>query len=92
MSTIEEGLKLKKSELESLEQDIEKKEKEASNLKPTFVDYNQKMEAISRLKKERKKLQHEFDTVTSFFQGVDDTYLTRIFPLFDGNNKSLTGN
>ncbi len=86
---IEEIITQKKSELESLQNDINNLEEQAKGLKDTVKKYNE----LKRKSKELKNLQTQklsaFDTVKSFFENVDDSYLAELYPLF-GNKLNNT--
>jgi len=79
---IEEALQTKKQELDELQKDIDSLEHQSLALKESVQKYNELKSKSAELKKTLKGKQKEFDTVTGFFQNVDENYLDTIFPLF----------
>jgi iron-sulfur cluster repair protein YtfE (RIC family) len=79
---IEEALQTKKLELDEIQKDIDSLEHQAVTLKESVQKYNELKSKSAALKKTLKGKQKEFDTVTGFFQNVDENYLDKIFPLF----------
>lgn len=84
---LEQALQTKKQELEDLQKDIDSLEDQSSTLKDSVKKYNELKSKSAELKKIKKNKQRDFDTVKSFFESVDDNYITNIFPLFGQTNQ-----
>jgi hypothetical protein len=85
---LEQALQTKKQELEDLQKDIDSLEDQSATLKDSVKKYNELKSKSAELKKVKKSKQRDFDTVANFFQTVDDSYLTNIFPLFSGQQET----
>jgi phage shock protein A len=82
MAKIEDALTGKKKELDSIQADINSLHEQAQVLKETVKKYNDLKKQESELRKEMAKKQKSYNTVIDFFKVADESYLTRIFPLF----------
>ena len=86
---IEDALANKKRELDEMQSDINSLHEQASGLKEPVKKYNDLKKKESELRKEMTKKQKVFNTITAFFEGADETYLTGIFPLFAGQKEDV---
>lgn len=88
---IEDLLKQRTEELESIQLDVEKLNERADRLKDAVREYNELKQKAADLRKKKNTLNRDLNIVIGFLKTADESYLDNIYPLFGSGLNEQAG-